>query len=1814
MNDAGDWTPVDLPDASDTPLHADYRAWAQKYGGRITSVDRTPQHNADVGGVSNSQHIALPGEHGTAMDVVFPANQRGPALAEAHSRGWMGLDEGTHVHVQLSHGGGSGGTPVSDWTPVDPPHASASSEWTPVDLPAAKSAAITPEQVGASAKELGTKVIDAIKAPHVTPYSDAAHVAASPASAISPTWAMKTGQPASVSDLPPSPVADAVAGGVGENLTKAAAGLLRLGGAGVAAYQEMTPGMRDANSGDLLFSASDKANAVAESLGKQATALSPTGEKTGNVLGTLGTFLAAPEADIEALGPTVSNWLARMTSNPTTQAFLAQSAKSAAANLPRAAATAALPNTAQSSALQQEGVSPGTVAALETAGDIGGTLQGVLPVSAPLGPLGRIAAGLVTQQTVQKGQQAIQHAIAPDKIAAPGLAPDLSDPATYLGPLMGLLGGKGGSDAMSALSDEQLHATAKAPNTPLPLKTAAVMELAHRGDTSLAPKSEGYVSPNPPAHTETVSVEPHTPFVAAVNERTQPIAPEDTGSALMLHDTVRAALESGVHPSAVLPAEHESDAEHYARLFGTMEAAHGTDTAPATGDHGGGNPPLAPERGSEVPASGDAAPRTEPTASPGEPGSTAPRNPIAASDANRILWNPADPYNIRLEGRTNAQITADALAKYRADPAIADRIINQFAADGRPLTAEETQILSHHVESLTNSLDVAKIDHSEAMKEGDQNKIASAAANHEVIDQNLKNARMVQDIGGNVASRAFGVRDFATDGQRFSDSAVFQRAKALRDAAGPLRDLTPEEQQILAGMAAKVRAKTVELQKAEAVEKTKADRHEEGVARTLKKQLKVITAESAKPGSLAEGIHRRASEARERLKAAQSVTNKMGQSGAVMNPAHLIDLAHIGAEHILNGALKFTDWVVRMKAELGEGFHALMPGKDDPKTVYDESRKIIAARKSVPQTPQERAKATTVGELTHKDVADVVRAHILAGTHGEDPLMAATHKTLTDQGHKVTERDVRRMYSQYGEAKFPSQDAVKKEMRETRAIVQTQESIDRLKQGLDPLRSGPQRDKATQAMRAKRQQLDDMLKQQIDKTSPASPEKLATYQEMRRNSLQHQIDDIGKEIETNQRRAKVAPPELDAKNKQLLALRDQYAKARDEMDFALNPKDSDAKERVRLQRQIDDITKPKHGVEPKPKRADSIETAKLRDRLQAMRDARDAFEREPPKNTEEKRIAALEKQLKDIQEGKQKLPPEHRAETPQEAALKEQIRQAKMGTSGVAPTRPLDPNEAVTTRLKKQIADLQDRLAKGDFEPRKRAEPRPLNDANWKLRDERNKLAEQVEAKIREIGERGQGPVTKFGRLIANVGRFNKFTSPLIFVKLGAMAMNRTVITPLEHMASSVLRHVPVVGGIMKNAPKFGSGFVPAAEWAALKQQFSKQSLQDTLLLPLTHSDSISREFGHRDHPMPSSLSEKVMATPGDIHAAIKVNIKHNAVGRALVTLDRYYRGKFAAEGMSEAQVDEKMQSEQVKADIKQRVGELAQEAVSQHTTRFSNWWAGMIAQGRNLGGTHAVGANLLDSAFPVVKIAMNLASEGGSFAAGAARAAPLILKAMRHGPQSLTEAESETVARNMRKNALGVVGLTAYLYAQSQKAAQMGTYYQQGDSKRKNIVPEESLKVGDTQLWKGVTEHPMFTPIKLAATIQRIYSEDHKSYKPAVRDNAAESAGLAAVKGYLKSIPFADTISQLTDINSSAALNRYLGNQAAGMAIPAAVSRYASANDPVNASEHPNMSAIERFFGGINQSDTRKAQTALEAFKTHLPGYREEVHTKDGR
>lgn len=493
--------------------------------------------------------------------------------------------------------------------------------------------------------------------------------------------------------------------------------------------------------------------------------------------------------------------------------------------------------------------------------------------------------------------------------------------------------------------------------------------------------------------------------------------------------------------------------------------------------------------------------------------------------------------------------------------------------------------------------------------------------------------------------------------------------------------------------------------------------------------------------------------------ARKSLRERLGRTSAGVDPTIVLDVAKIMRAHVGEIGLDLAKVSARVLDDFGDAVKPylkdawkkardLIDKEAGPAAARDAAKKGIPAKEKTPADIAAKAKAEAVAgeELSNQTVYELARAHIKAGVHGEDAVMAAVHKDIQEAYPGATERDVRRAFSDYGKTKFPSQEAVAKELRELRTLTRLQESIDRLKEGQDALKTGPQRDKATQEIRAKQKQLDELLK---TRQGPPSPEKLASQEDARITALQNRIADIDKELRTGER-----PPEStklpdSPAVEQLKAERDAMQEKLDEVRDRQKPKANP--EAIAAQQAVDraaaalDRQQRINSGEIKPEPKEKVQPLsdlekELRDRTEELKRAQrtktpDQVAAEQAQKGVDAAAAALDRWdriLKGEEKPEAKTAGEPRSNLEEE--LRSQVESMKRAHRELeAVANRADPDVARAEALRKSIAELDDQLKTGSKSDAKTV--RPDSPEVEQLRAERDAMRQQ----LREI-ERAAKP------------------------------------------------------------------------------------------------------------------------------------------------------------------------------------------------------------------------------------------------------------------------------------------------------------------------------------------------------------------------------------------------------------------------------------------------------------------------------------------
>lgn len=460
----------------------------------------------------------------------------------------------------------------------------------------------------------------------------------------------------------------------------------------------------------------------------------------------------------------------------------------------------------------------------------------------------------------------------------------------------------------------------------------------------------------------------------------------------------------------------------------------------------------------------------------------------------------------------------------------------------------------------------------------------------------------------------------------YSLPSLERKARALKGGSLSLDELNTLKQQ--ASDHASLQSEAAEKQQAlEAAQKE--TQHASDLARTHEQTIKELQASEAKRPKWSKAVFEHAQKIVDRLKvnadsSKVALRGLLSQMNTGVDPTVVVHVANILAHKVGEFGLKKAEAFAEMASEYGDkvtpfleqawkSVKKLIGAGDIPEEVKKAVKSGVkkGQEAGVPDaTARLKADAAAGDQLSHRAIYEIARAHIKAGVDGLDAVMKATHETVQQSYPAATEKDVRMAFSEYGKVKFPSKAADKVKLAEYRRITQLQLSIDRLKEGLDPLHTGLQRDKATQAIREKQAELNELLKQ---RTGPPSPEALAGRNEARKTALRNAIADLDKQLRTGDKPVDTGTPlpydpEVERLTAERNAMKDKLAEIEDEANPP--PTEAEAYNKSRMQ-QIERESKkaqaridvgdygPRAAKEPKELFS---ATAEAHAKLQALRD------------------------------------------------------------------------------------------------------------------------------------------------------------------------------------------------------------------------------------------------------------------------------------------------------------------------------------------------------------------------------------------------------------------------------------------------------------------------------------------------------------------------------------------------------------------------------------------------------------------------------------
>jgi hypothetical protein len=692
------------------------------------------------------------------------------------------------------------------------------------------------------------------------------------------------------------------------------------------------------------------------------------------------------------------------------------------------------------------------------------------------------------------------------------------------------------------------------------------------------------------------------------------------------------------------------------------------------------------------------------------------RNALTDLERQRL----GQPARTTPEPRGFEQIRSEAEAVLANDSQAGIRLVSELTQDIRPLNDTENALLTFELKIRRDVLDNAY----RAINEAQTPEQKTAAEAQMAFAQNEHfNALQIAENAGTENAQALNSRKLILN-EDFSLGRMLAEKQAVENGGQPL---SKEQTAEVTKLYDRIKDLETKLQTAESTKAESAARKEyDNILKETRNEAKTAAKEKK---SFVDFLDTQAEKARQRIIARRG---RLQVTIDPLNVAGLVDEAIIGASHVARGLRDFGQWSKKMVDEFGE---RIRPHLD---ALFQRANELEVenAKPFITKTPKTREEVLeSAQKIDRSTVFDLARAHINQGVEGFENVMGAVEQDLKAKFPDVTPRQIRDALSEYGKTSQPSKAEDLKKLREYRSISRLMSQLEDAQKGAAPLKTGPQRDKATARVRELQKQVNAAIK--AAGLEKSGPERISTAHDARVTRLKNAIEETERAIESGKR---PTPTQEVPWTPEELALKQQLAEAKERLDDVLGEPENNrltsilkSIERAEEKIRTGDIDPRTGRMGPNTKEVTEA-TRRLKEANRVLSEMRKKKRQKenPPKTEDQKRLSALEKQrdalLDRISKGETE-PKVGRAtvDTQQQAAIRQEIRalNAQLVEARKAARPQKAQDEVQYNALQRRIENLSEAIAKGETEP-KTGRPTAATERVARAKEQLAKLNKQM--------------------------------------------------------------------------------------------------------------------------------------------------------------------------------------------------------------------------------------------------------------------------------------------------------------------------------------------------------------------------------------------------------------------------------------------------------------------------------------------------------
>ena len=741
----------------------------------------------------------------------------------------------------------------------------------------------------------------------------------------------------------------------------------------------------------------------------------------------------------------------------------------------------------------------------------------------------------------------------------------------------------------------------------------------------------------------------------------------------------------------------------------------------------------------------------------------------------------------------------------------------EFAQQPRPLTPLEDAILTIHRVNLRKARKAADAVGLAAADRGDLDAMAEAQTRSSIVSAEYLAADYASKTGGTENARALAFRRVEV-AQDYS----LVEMETRRQAEQGYEPLTPEQK-------AETKQLHADLEKALSERDAYHAKIQEIETRLAAPQ---VPREPPAPRPADYGSKNTLVNIDAYNAAKAALKEKLNRLNLNIPVDILPDLIKIGAFHLEAGARTFAAWSKAVVDDFGEKVTPYLQEAWEKARAEVGKEDLTRVKEGFKKKQDEGGRILEAPRLIQR----LAEHFISEGVTDREGLIDKVHDFLAEADPSITRRQTMQAISDYGVFKALNKDPVKARLREVKGEMQELLKLQDMAEGRAPLKTGIERQAPSDAKRELTRRVNEAKRQGgYDVADPETHLKSALAGVKTR--LQHQIVDLTRQIKNRVRdlpkRTNVA---LDAEATALMAQRDSLQKDFDSIFGARGMTDQQRVDAAikATEKSIAEYERRLEVGDVFPAKSESKTPSNPR--LDALRARRDA----------------MRQQVEDIR----------MAATPHASSYERNLK-------------------TMNTRLANRAADLEERVATGNFEPKPKREPTPPNAETIKLQA-RVDMAEKawVEALFKDKMEKRTAQQKVMAGVFETTQLAQSFMTGFDVSLLGRQNWWQTVLNPFRTYRQAA---GPMVEAMRS---KEGEARVTARIQADPNYRLAVQSG-----VKFTGHGAVT--LAHMEELRSSRLAEKVPLLAGSQRAFAMLNASRmDAFNGLIATLPRWFSRK----------------------------------------------------------------------------------------------------------------------------------------------------------------------------------------------------------------------------------------------------------------------------------------------------------------------------------